>query len=541
MAFRRSLTSRATIIARRYQPSFAYALHEDDRKNQPSNELQSYQNPGNFAQGRSFGTGFSNSSSGFGVLFQDRMSSQPSFFPSSGGCFYRHMSTTVNDKADKFELIGDVAEVLKDGSVEAVASQAPAVSEVAIAAADCWLPVATLQYAIDAVHSFTGLNWWAAIAVTTLLIRGATLPLLINQLKATSKMTLMRPRLEQIREHMTSKGGDPQAMAEGQYEMTKLFKEYGVTPFTPLKGLFIQGPIFVSFYIAITTMAEKMPSFKCGGAYWFTDLTTPDSLYVLPVLTALTFLITVECNMQEGMEGNPAAATMKNVSRVIALLTVPFTMSFPKAIFCYWITSNLFSLSYGLVLKAPGVKKALGIPEIPNQPAATSPRPSIDLYSALKQTLQQARTAAEQSASGSSAPTKVSNRSTSSSSSTIRQRIKQLEKQVKGRKKSMKSFPCKLLGILKVPTLVVSDARTSMLMNLIALKSLSDFINDSAIKNCICFIASLIQTPQDVKESRVRGVLHNYLGSDEKRADLFRRISRELMIDDRENNYEVIF
>jgi len=41
-------------------------------------------------------------------------------------------------------------------------------------------------------------------------------------------------------------------------------------------------------------MAEKMPSFKHGGAYWFVDLTTPDALYILPVLTALTFLITVE-------------------------------------------------------------------------------------------------------------------------------------------------------------------------------------------------------------------------------------------------------
>jgi len=41
-------------------------------------------------------------------------------------------------------------------------------------------------------------------------------------------------------------------------------------------------------------MAEKMPSFKHGGAYWFVDLTTPDALYILPVATALTFLITVE-------------------------------------------------------------------------------------------------------------------------------------------------------------------------------------------------------------------------------------------------------
>lgn len=34
--------------------------------------------------------------------------------------------------------------------------------------------------------------------------------------------------------------------------------------------------------------------------------------------------------MQEGLEGNPMAKTMKNFSRVLALLTVPFTASFPK-------------------------------------------------------------------------------------------------------------------------------------------------------------------------------------------------------------------
>lgn len=41
-------------------------------------------------------------------------------------------------------------------------------------------------------------------------------------------------------------------------------------------------------------MSEKMPSFKHGGAFWFTDLTTPDALYVFPVLAALSFLVVVE-------------------------------------------------------------------------------------------------------------------------------------------------------------------------------------------------------------------------------------------------------
>lgn len=49
-----------------------------------------------------------------------------------------------------------------------------------------------------------------------------------------------------------------------------------------------------SIFSQIRNMAEKVPSFQTGGALWFTDLTTPDSLYILPVITGLTFLITVE-------------------------------------------------------------------------------------------------------------------------------------------------------------------------------------------------------------------------------------------------------
>lgn len=47
-------------------------------------------------------------------------------------------------------------------------------------------------------------------------------------------------------------------------------------------------------HLQISNMAEKVPSFKGGGALWFTDLTTPDPQYILPALTALTFLATVE-------------------------------------------------------------------------------------------------------------------------------------------------------------------------------------------------------------------------------------------------------
>ncbi|XP_030549617.2 mitochondrial inner membrane protein OXA1-like isoform X3 [Rhodamnia argentea] len=433
MAFRHSLCKRSGLIAQRYRASFTYIpqRNEDHGGNMPDvNPNQRMLN--NVSQRRSFASNV-NKSAGLGAFFKSGSCSTRSsllFSPSIGSSFHRYMSTAVGESADKLELLSDV---ITDTTVQAVASQAPAVSEVAIAAADSYFPVMALQYLIDYVHQFTGFNWWASIVVTTLLIRTATIPLMINQLKSTSKLAIIKPRMEEIKAEMDAKGMDPIAMAEGQGKMKQLFKESGVNPFTPLKGIFIQGPIFISFFLAVTNMAEKVPSFKTGGAYWFSDLTTPDALYIFPVLTGLTFLITVESNTLEGMQENPMAGTIKNVFRAFAVLTVPFTASFPKAIFCYWMTTNIFSLLYGLVLKHTSLKKVMGVPEIPVASKPAPGQPALSVFSALKQLT----SAVQEPTSAPAQPSKFIDRRTSSSS-VLSQRLRSLEKEVKGRKKSKK-------------------------------------------------------------------------------------------------------
>ncbi|KAJ6731973.1 MITOCHONDRIAL INNER MEMBRANE PROTEIN OXA1-RELATED [Salix purpurea] len=331
MAYMRSLSSRSTILKRQYSPRFTYILHEDHHQKEQKQEVFNHSakpviTPTNYFPQRSF---YTTPTASFGSLLRE-----PNHTHFAGACLVRYMSTTTTSAAENIDVAMDMA--------------APAVNEVAIAAADSFLPVAVLQHAIDAVHNFTGFNWWASIVVTTLLIRSCTLPLLINQLKATSKLSIVRPQLEEVKQRVERQGMDPAAVSEGQKEMKKLFKEHGVSPFTPLKGLFIQAPVFISFFLAITNMAEKVPSFKSGGAFWFVDLTTADDLYIFPVLTALTFLITVECNTQEGMEGNPAAGTMKNVSRALAAVSVPLTMSFPKVFYDHLQVLGIYEIIFKL-------------------------------------------------------------------------------------------------------------------------------------------------------------------------------------------------
>jgi len=154
MAYRRCLLIRGNLVDRRCHPSFSYVLHNDEGRQEKSEEKSSSAGVSNFAQIRSFGSSL-NGPLGFSAPSRDRF-----FSPCTGYGFCRYMST-VNQGSDKIDsdIITDVADVLTDTTIDTIASQAPIINEVAIAAADSFLLVKGLQYVIDAVHSYTGLNW----------------------------------------------------------------------------------------------------------------------------------------------------------------------------------------------------------------------------------------------------------------------------------------------------------------------------------------------------------------------------------------------
>ena len=57
----------------------------------------------------------------------------------------------------------------------------------------------------------------------------------------------------------------------------------------------VQIPLFLSFFIGLRKMAQlPVESMATGGLGWFTDLTVYDPYFVLPVISALTMLVTIE-------------------------------------------------------------------------------------------------------------------------------------------------------------------------------------------------------------------------------------------------------
>nr|KAJ0219567.1 hypothetical protein LSAT_V11C300133780 [Lactuca sativa] len=142
------------------------------------------------------------------------------------------------------------------------------------------------------INSFSVTFRWASIVIATVDIRTLLAPITINQHKVASKLNNCSRfnKRWKIRFH--------------------LFK---------LTRLFFQAPVFVSFFLAIENMVEKVPSFQNGGASWFIDLTIVDAFYILPLLAAISCWITVEFTMQKGKCGG----VWKNIARDGATLTLP--------------------------------------------------------------------------------------------------------------------------------------------------------------------------------------------------------------------------
>lgn len=110
------------------------------------------------------------------------------------------------------------------------------------------------------------------------------------------------------------------------------------------------------------------------GLLWFPDLTAPDPFYILPVVSSSLMLLTVELGAADGMQGQ-TESMMKNMKlflRVLSIVIIPFTMQFQSSILLYWIASNTFSLGQTLLLKNPAVRKALGVPSLPQRKQQTA-------------------------------------------------------------------------------------------------------------------------------------------------------------------------
>ena len=95
------------------------------------------------------------------------------------------------------------------------------------------------------LHSYA-----AAIIVLTIIIKSLLWPIQNKATNQLRKMSLLTPKMTELREKYKD---DPQKMNE---EVMKLYREYGVNPFSGCVPMLIQIPIFFGFYAMLGSAIE---------------------------------------------------------------------------------------------------------------------------------------------------------------------------------------------------------------------------------------------------------------------------------------------
>ncbi|XP_060213705.1 uncharacterized protein LOC132640912 [Lycium barbarum] len=88
-------------------------------------------------------------------------------------------------------------------------------------------------------------------------------------------------------------------------------------------------------------------------------------------------------------------------------------------------------------------------------------------------------------------------------------------------------FHCSAL--LTLPPITIDDSTKSEFLNLVAYEACPDTPDDFGVTSYLSFMDSLIDHAEDMKELRSKGILLNFLGSDQEVADLFNEIARDLV------------
>jgi YidC/Oxa1 family membrane protein insertase len=180
-------------------------------------------------------------------------------------------------------------------------------------------------------------NWGWAIIIVTVIFNLLMLPTRFMMMKSSLKMMRIQPKVEAIKNRYKHlKATDPKK-AEMNTEMMELYKAEGVNMYGSCLPLLFQMPLFFAYYRVLLNAVEL----RHAQWFWLTDLSSPDPMYILPILIIVTMLIVQLITPSPGMD--PA---QRKMMAIMMPAIFGFSMlHFASGLALYWGTGNVINLA----------------------------------------------------------------------------------------------------------------------------------------------------------------------------------------------------
>lgn len=196
-------------------------------------------------------------------------------------------------------------------------------------------------------------NYGVAIILLTVLIKILFFPLTQKSFESTSKMSMLSPKIEEIKKKYQ---GKPEKLNQ---EMMALYRKEGVNPVGGCLPLLLQMPIFFALFELLNN------AFDLRGAPfiapWIGDLSAPESFlpfgFTIPLLNwdelrILPFVMLGTTLLQSRISQNPGATQtqMKMMMYAMPIFFFFILYSMPSGLVIYWTMQNVLSIAQQLYI-----------------------------------------------------------------------------------------------------------------------------------------------------------------------------------------------
>lgn len=209
-------------------------------------------------------------------------------------------------------------------------------------------------------------NYAVAIILLTVIVRGGMFPLSRKAAVNAQKMQELAPEMKKINERYKD---DMQGKMKAQQELQQ---RVGFNPLAGCLPMFIQLPIFIGLYRALSVDIELRQAAVSGATDWASNLAAPDMFlfwgdwlwgylsgrgtgWLGPYFNVLPFIVVVLFLTQQKLFMPPATdeqtAMQQKIMNIMTLMMGLFFFRVPAGLCIYFITSSLWGICERILVK----------------------------------------------------------------------------------------------------------------------------------------------------------------------------------------------
>jgi len=203
-----------------------------------------------------------------------------------------------------------------------------------------------LIYGLKGLYKYVH-NYGIAIIIVTILIKLLTWPLTSKSVNSMKQMEKIQPEMKALREQYKE---DPKKLNQ---EMMLLYRKHGYNPLSGCLPMFLQLPIFLALYAALSRAIELH-----GASFlWIKDLSLPDEIARLPYIPffgnkmlgytgvhPLAIAMGFAMIGQQLLSPKTGDASQRRMMMFMPAIFIVIFYNMPSGLVLYWFVNQLLTM-----------------------------------------------------------------------------------------------------------------------------------------------------------------------------------------------------